>query len=305
MRTSTRALLALSTALGLGRRPLDAIGKGHAVAMALSTTLGFGRRGFFIPCRYARELPAPGERPPYGALAAVLDRHRADFSGVLAEIERFAGALRAIGEEAPPPAPRWRQDWFPGLDAGAAYTLIRARQPRRIVEVGAGHSTRFAARAVADGGFPCRIVAIDPAPRATLDGLAAVTLVRAPVHRAGTAPFDALEAGDVLFVDSSHVLMPGTDVDFLLNRVLPRLPPAVLVHFHDVFLPDDYPARWAWRGYNEQLAVAALMTGGGYAPVFASHYVATRMRDALRGSAAASLPRPEGAIESSLWLRKL
>ncbi len=272
--------------------------------MALSTASGLGRRGFFIPCRYAREVPAPGARAPYDALAVVLDRHRTDFTGVLAEIERFGGALRAIGEEAPPPAPRWRQDWFPGLDAAAAYALIRARQPRRIVEVGAGHSTRFAARAVADGGFPCRITAIDPAPRAVLDGLAAVTLLRAPVHRAGTAPFDALEAGDVLFVDSSHVLMPGTDVDFLLNRVLPRLPPAVLVHFHDVFLPDDYPAGWAWRGYNEQLAVAALLTAGGYAPVFASHYVATRMRDSLRGTATAALPRLEGAIESSLWLRK-
>ena len=59
--------------------------------------------------------------------------------------------------------------------------------------------------------------------------------------------------------------MPGTDVDFLLNRILPALPAGVLVHVHDVFLPDDYPADWEWRGYNEQLGVAALIQGRGFA----------------------------------------
>ena len=72
-----------------------------------------------------------------------------------------------------------------------------------------------------------------------------------------------LAPGDVLSIDSSHILMPGTDVDILLNRVLPALPAGVLVHIHDVFLPDDYPPAWSWRGYNEQLGVAALVQGGG------------------------------------------
>ena len=271
--------------------------------MALSTALGLGRRGFFIPYRYAGAVPKPAARAPYPALLAVLKAHEADFGAVLADIDRFAPALRAIGE-APPPAPRWRQDWFPGLDAAASYALIRTARPRLVVEIGAGHSTRFIARAVGDGGFPCRITAIDPAPRAALDGLTAVALLRAPVQTLGPAPFEALEAGDVLSIDSSHILMPGTDVDFLINRVLPSLPSAVLIHIHDIFLPDDYPAHWAWRGYNEQLAVAALISGGRYAPVFASHYVATRMPEALGRTVVADLPRLDGAIDSSLWLRK-
>ena len=271
--------------------------------LALATALGLAPRGFFIPYRHAATVPKPADRAPYLALLVLLKEHEAAFAGVLADIDRLAGALRAIGA-APPPAPRWRQDWFPRLDAAVAYTLIRGARPRRVVEVGSGHSTRFIARAAGDGGFPCAITAIDPAPRAALDGLAAVTALRTPVHRVGCAPFEALEAGDVLFVDSSHILMPGTDVDFLINRVLPRLPSRVLIHVHDIFLPDDYPPDWAWRGYNEQLAVAALLSGGRYTPVFASHYVATRMREALGGTVVADLPLPDGARESSLWLRK-
>ena len=269
--------------------------------MALTTALGIARWGYFIPYRYAGAMPNTGARAPYAPIAKLFRRHEADFEAVLADIERFADALRAIGDE-PPPAPRWNQDWFPRLDAAAAYALARARAPRRLVEVGSGHSTRFLARALADGGISCHITAIDPTPRATLDR---VELLRAPVHRVGLAPFEALEAGDILFIDSSHILMPGTDVDFLLNRVLPILPASVRIHIHDIFLPDDYPAAWAWRGYNEQLGCAALLASGGYAPVFASHYVASRMAEPLRASVVDELPKTAAIEGCSLWLNKL
>ncbi len=273
------------------------------LAFGLATVLGIARRGFFIPYRYAGEVPPPGARPAYAAIAAALQDCETDFRGVLGAIDEHATALRAIGGD-PPPAPRWDQDWFPRLDAAAAYAMVRRLRPRRIVEVGSGHSTRFLARAVADAGLATTITAIDPVPRAHLAGLA-VELVGAPVQRAGAAPFAKLAAGDILFIDSSHILMPGSDVDWLLNRVLPALPAGVRVQVHDVFLPDDYPADWAWRGYNEQLAIAALVHGGGYRPLFASHYVATRMAEALRDSVIAELPLVAGARESSLWLEKL
>jgi hypothetical protein len=117
-------------------------------------------------------------------------------------------------------------------------------------------------------------------------------------------PFEALSAGDILFIDSSHILMPGSDVDTLFNRVLPALPAGVRVHIHDIFLPDDYPVAWEWRGYNEQLAVAALLQGGGYRLLFASHYVASRMADAVAASVAGRLTLLPGAMETSLWLEK-
>ena len=273
------------------------------LAFGLATVLGIARRGFFIPYRRAGEVPPPGARPAYAAIAALMHDRETDFRARLDAIDRYAAALRAIGGD-PAPAPRWDQDWFPRLDAAAAYAMVRDLRPRRIVEVGSGHSTRFLARAVADAGLGTTITAIDPAPRAHLAGLA-VDLVGAPVQSAGQAPFADLAAGDILFIDSSHILMPGSDVDWLLNHVLPMLPAGVRVHVHDVFLPDDYPAAWAWRGYNEQLAVAALVHGGGYRPLFASHYVATRMAESLRQTVIAGLPLGAGARESSLWLEKL
>lgn len=269
----------------------------------LPTVLGFAPRAFVIPYRYADTMPPAGTRPPYDAIEALFDRYRDRFADLLAAIEALRDPLLAIGG-APPPAPRWRQDWFPRLDAAAAYAMVRSLAPARIVEVGSGHSTRFYARAVRDAGLTTEITAIDPAPRAVLDGLDAVRLDRRTVQAAGLAPFAALTSGDILSIDSSHILMPGSDVDFLLNRALPALPDGIAVHVHDIFLPDDYPEHWAWRGYGEQLAVAALLNGGIWRPLFASRFVATRMADALRGGVLERLPLPDGAVESSLWLKK-
>ena len=98
--------------------------------------------------------------------------------------------------------------------------------------------------------------------------------------------------------------MPGTDVDWLLNRILPRIAPGVLVHVHDVFLPDPYPRAWAWRGYNEQQAIAALLQGGGLCgSASPSHYVATRRPERLAAGILGELPRGAG-LASSLWLEK-
>jgi predicted O-methyltransferase YrrM len=214
---------------------------------------------------------------------------------VLEWIEDCAAELEAIGEDRPP-QPRWKQDWFPRLDAAAAYAIVRKTQPRRIVEVGSGHSTRFLARAVADGELATRITCIDPEPRATIAGLP-VEFVASAVQGVPLAVFGRLAAGDILFIDSSHQLKPGSDLDFLLGRVLPRLATGVRVHFHDIFLPDPYPERWAWRRYNEQEAVARLLSDG-YALEFSSHQ-AKGVTGVL-----ARLPLLPGALESSFWLCK-
>ena len=272
------------------------------LAFGLLTLLGIRKRGFFIPYRYADQLPGSGERPPYRALNRLFAAAEPAFAGVLEHIDAHAEALAGIGQT-PPPEPRWNQDWFPRLDAAAAYVLVRETRSRRIVEVGSGHSTRFLARAIRDSRLATELTAIDPAPRADIDGVGA-TILRRNVQAAGMAPFEALSAGDILFIDSSHILMPGTDVDFLFNHVLPMLPAGVLIHVHDIFLPDDYPADWGWRSYNEQLGVAALIQGGAYQLIWSSHYAATRMRDAVLASAAGRLELKPGAREASLWLVK-
>lgn len=269
----------------------------------LQTVLGLGRRGFFIPYRYADAVAARRERESYHALDPLFAAAQPGFSEILARMEAHAEALAAIGSE-PPPQPRWDQDWFPRLDAAAAYVLVRDRRPRQIVEVGSGHSTRFMARAIRDGGIDAALTAIDPSPRAAIEGLG-LTLIRRTVQEAGMDSFGALRTGDVLFIDSSHILMPGTDVDLLFNRVLPTLPSGVLVHIHDIFLPDDYPPQWDWRGYNEQLGVASLIQGGGFRILWSSRYAATRMAGAVAASVAGGLPLRAGAQEASLWLEKV
>jgi hypothetical protein len=263
------------------------------LGFGLSTLFG-APRGFFIPYRHAASCRPAGYPALEPLFAAAEPRMRA----VMDDIAALSDDLARVAERGPA---RFDQGWFPRLDAAAAYAIVRRARPRRIVEIGSGHSTRFLAAAVRDGGFACEIACIDPAPRADIAALG-VRHIPTLLRDAPPEPFAALQTGNILFVDSSHVAMPGTDVDRIVLDLLPRLPAGVFVHVHDVFLPDPYPPEWAWRGYNEQLLAGALLQAGAYAPVFASHHVATRRPEWL--GPVAGLPLPAGAYETSLWLEK-
>jgi predicted O-methyltransferase YrrM len=269
------------------------------LSFGLSTVLGLQPLGFFIPYRYA------GSANPkdYPALRPLFATAETRFAEILAAIDHNGDALRQIMRGEGPA--RFDQTWFPRLDAASTYAIVRREKPGRIVEIGSGHSTRFMDRAVTDGGLGTRITCIDPAPRASLHRLKSDVDHR-PVllADADAAVFHELEPGDILFIDSSHIAMPGTDVDRLFLDVLPRLKSGVLVHIHDVTLPDAYPRRWSWRGYNEQLLVGTLMQGGGYELVFSSHYVTTSFSHALSQGVLSEILLVEDAPETSLWLRK-
>ena len=252
------------------------------------------RPGFFIPYRHAAEV-MPCDYP---AIAELFAAREADFRARTAELADFAAELAAFG--GPPPAPRFAQEWFPRLDGAMAYLFVRRLRPRRIVEIGSGHSTRFMARAIRDGGLACRLLCIDPAPRARLDGLS-VEHRACRLEEVEETLFAELAPGDILFVDSSHIAMPGTDVDRILNRILPVLRAGVVVHFHDIFLPDPYPGAWAWRGYNEQLLVAGWLAAGGLEPLFASHWVASRRPEWIAAGPLAAIRLAAEVPESSLW----
>ena len=270
--------------------------------MGLKTVLNVRRQGFFIPYRYADTLPEPGGIAAYAPMLNAMEAKRGEMQSLVQAIDGYAEDLKKIGD-LPPPAPRWNQDWFPVLDAAAAYTLVRQVKPKRIIEVGSGHSTRFMVRAIADEKCATTFTAIDPQPRAVIEGLD-IKFVRATLANAPQDVFSDLEAGDILFIDSSHILMPGSDVDDLFNRIMPSLPPGVIVHIHDIFLPDDYPAGWAWRGYNEQQSIPSMVVTGGYEIVFSSHYVRKAAGDMVSGTILDDLPLPDTAFETSLWLRK-
>ncbi|MEM8950218.1 MAG: class I SAM-dependent methyltransferase [Pseudomonadota bacterium] len=270
--------------------------------MGLETVLGLRKRGFFLPYRYAGDVHPPKSYP---ALEDLFEKASGEFRSLIDEIAALSPAIDAL--LADDRGCRLDQAWFPRLDALAAYAMVRMRQPARIVEIGSGHSTRFMAAAIADSGLSTSLTCIDPAPRASLSGLDVVwrktVLQAAPIE-----DLTALESGDILFIDSSHLLMPGTDVDHLIGNVLPDLASGAILHVHDIFLPDAYPESWAWRGYNEQAAIAALLQGGGYEPLFASRYAATRMARHLAENphlAPSRVTPDRDDLASSLWLQKV
>jgi len=172
----------------------------------LQTVSGIRKLGYFAPSRHAAHADPEACRSPEleARFAGAADTMR----GWLRTLDGYGAALQAIGKGGPVAA-RWTQDWFPRLDAAMAYTIVRSRRPRRIVEIGSGHSTRFYSRAAADEALATDILSIDPAPRAAIAGLPGVRTLAVPVQRAGLAPFRPLGAGDILSIDSGHVLMPA------------------------------------------------------------------------------------------------
>lgn len=262
------------------------------VRMGLQTVLGLRRQGFFIPYRYAESVKAPG---PYPAVEALFADHSETFQSVLDDIEAHADALEAL--RGPAPKPRWDQDWFPRIDGAAAFALVASRRPRRIIEVGSGHSTRFMA-AAGDAQITC----IDPQPRADFGDLT-IDWRQGVLDESHFPLFDDLAPGDIAFFDSSHLMMPGTDVDMIFNRIIPRLKAGVLIHIHDILFPDPYPDAWEWRGYSEQNALGGWLLSGALTPVFSSRYAATRMGAAASG-VLSRLPLVDGAVETSLWVQK-
>ena len=153
-------------------------------------------------------------------------------------------------------------------DATILRLMMGAHRPRRIVEVGAGYSTACMLD-VADeiGLLELEITCIEPNP-ARMQSLlrpedsARVRLIEAPLQGQDLALFSVLEAGDILFIDSSHVLKTGSDVHYALFHILPVLRPGVLVHFHDCRWPFEYrdvqifEKNYSW---NESYAVRALL----------------------------------------------
>lgn len=220
-------------------------------------------------------------KPPHPAIAALLERGREQYR---AELESFL-ALRDSLVRIPYPADTqysdplgayWQTNWLPGLDAVALYGMLAVGKPTRYLEVGSGHSTMWAARAIRDHALPTQITSIDPRPRYKIDPLCE-RVIRQPLERVDPATFDALEAGDILYIDGSHRVFTNSDVTVTFLELLPRLKRGVIVELHDIALPYDYPPDWADFYFSEQYMLAAWLLGGGagYEVIFPAAYVGT------------------------------
>lgn len=133
------------------------------------------------------------------------------------------------------------------VDAHVLYSFIRHFKPKRIVEVGNGNSTLLAISAAQqnaqDNGFRPKLISIDPYPwDIFVDGYEGVDdMIVKRVQDVPVSFFEELESGDILFIDSSHVIRSGNDVHYEFLEILPRLKSGVLVHVHDISLPKPYP----------------------------------------------------------------
>jgi len=157
---------------------------------------------------------------------------------------------------------------FESVDGEIYYCMIRYFKPKRIIEVGAGNSTYLAAQALLKNreeyGIGANLIAIEPYPNDTLrKGFPGLTkLIEAKVQKVDLSEFSKLKENDILFIDSSHVLKIGNDVQYEYLEILPRLNKGVLVHLHDIFLPAEYPKKWVLREhrfYNEQYLLQAFL----------------------------------------------
>jgi hypothetical protein len=156
---------------------------------------------------------------------------------------------------------------FNNLDADMWYNYIRHFKPKRIIEIGSGNSTKLATLAIAknkdvDANYHCEHICIEPFEMPWLESLN-IKVYREKVETFPLDFFSQLEANDILFIDSSHVLRPQGDVLFEFLEILPVLKPGVIVHIHDIFTPQDYPHQWVVddnRLWNEQYLLEAFLS---------------------------------------------
>lgn len=193
-------------------------------------------------------------------------------------------------------------DWF---DALVYYCFIRHFKPRSIIEVGSGWSSKLAAQAALKNGFT-RLTCIEPYPQEFMKkGFPGLTkLYTSDVQELPLSVFSKLEENDILFIDSSHTVKTGGDVNYLFLEVLPRLKKGVLIHIHDILFPYEYPEPWVTKEHRfwaeQYLLQAFLMFNQDFSVLFASNYLGFKYPKQIK----AVFPESPFYKGGSLWIRR-
>ncbi len=253
--------------------------------------------------RYGHGLPA------HPRLLDIIEANREEYAAWMQKIIRHSGNLQEIkklSDQTDPSQPGWNNGFLPGLDIMALYTIIAETKPNKYVEVGSGNSTQVAHKAIQDHDLDTRIISIDPFPRAEIDNLAD-EVVRKPFEAVDTSWLADLEAGDILFIDNSHRMLPNSDATVFFLETLPALRPGVIVHIHDIYLPYDYPQFMCDRFYSEQygLAINLLANPARYGTIFPAYFISEDKPLSSMISKIWEHPNLEGVERhgGSYWLR--
>jgi Methyltransferase domain len=229
-----------------------------------------------------------------------LDLLRKRFSKFRDEYEQFP--TRPTGQ---PSRFYLNNNFFDGTDALVAYCMVRHFQPRLIIEVGSGFSSLTLGEAAAKNGSSV-LICIEPFPQEFLKqsfpGLH--SLIEKRVEDIELEFFSQLGSGDILFIDSSHTVKIGGDVNYLFLEVLPRLKPGVIVHVHDIFFPFDYRRDWVLdelRFWTEQYLLQAFLTFNSEFEVLMSNsYLSQYYSDNLK----VAFPSLSSWGGGSFWMRR-
>lgn len=198
---------------------------------------------------------------PHQALFDLVSANDAAYAGLMRQAlelrPRFA-EIREQAQETDPQQPAWNNNFVPGLDIVLLYTLLTQLKPKRYVEIGSGTTTKTALKARREQGLDFTITCVDPSPRLEIRAIADHWHPQLVQHHT-LDTFKSLEAGDVLFFDGTHTLVPNSDVLWFFLEVLPVLKPGVIVQVHDIYLPYDYPQFMLDRYYSENYILGALL----------------------------------------------
>jgi Methyltransferase domain len=229
-------------------------------------------------------------------------------TALLQELVPFAPEADQFLKARPGELKHWTAT-YAAVDSAVLYAMLRHLKPRRYIEVGCGYSSRASSAALRRNkaeGHPCEALFIEPHPPKHLSipdlpgEFIPKKIQQIPLER-----FQKLESGDVLFIDTSHVIKVQNDVEFELLRVLPSLKPGVCVHIHDIFTPYDYPPEWLigdgtnLGANNEQYALECLLSGGRQWEVILPLFLLWKDHRPLVNSIVNSDERP-----GAFWIRK-
>jgi hypothetical protein len=216
-------------------------------------------------------------KPPHDLLYKIISAERAHYAEILRGFLQHKAAIQNIKKqsaETDPAQPSWNNGFLPGLDTVAIYGMLAHFRPQQYVEIGSGYSTKVARKSVIDNHLGTRIISIDPHPRAEIDRLAD-TVIRLPLEAIDFSFLKNMAAGDILFIDNSHRVLPNSDATVFFMEVLPYLPKGVIVHIHDIYLPYDYPQFMCDRFYSEQYVLAAFVLANPdrYKPLLPNYFI--------------------------------
>ena len=202
------------------------------------------------------------------------------------------------------------------MPAIVLHCMIRHFTPKTIIEVGSGNSTFVSARASLmnqSQGSSTRVIAIEPYPNQVLqEGFPGLSeLIPQKVEEVDIESFSQLEEGDILSIDSTHVVRMGGDVNFLYLKILPRLNNGVVVHIHDIFFPKNYP-EFLILGhqvfFTEQYLLQAFLTyNNRFEVLWCGSYMYLKYKEKLQTTfpLREGLGFPQNYFSSSFWMRKI